>query len=133
MAISSLAGDGDNRQRFSAGRSALALADKQQVSVFHGRNRPVLARQLHQKTRIALVGLVQMVQRLFRQVCAQRHFQIVAGGNLFHHLTHRSLMPGFFTPGVQGFPKISATGAYSQSVRRAGMFDFIHGKRPFRE
>lgn len=71
MAISGLTGDSDYWQQLSAGSSALPLTDEQQMPVFHRGNSPKLPRQLHQETRVALVGLVQVIQWLIGQVLAQ--------------------------------------------------------------
>lgn len=100
MTVSGLAGDSDYRQWLSAGSSALPLADKQQMLVFYRGSGPKLPRQLYQETRVAFVSLVQVIQRLVDQVFAQSHCQVVAGGNLFHHVAHRRLVPRLFPPGV---------------------------------
>lgn len=93
MTVTGFARDGDNRQLLAACRSSLSLPDKQQVPVFNGSNRPILSRQFHQKTCIAFVGLVHMIQRLIRQVFTQRHFEVMPGGDFLYHLPHRCLMP----------------------------------------
>lgn len=86
MTVTGFTLNSDNRQRLTARRSSLPLADKQQVSILNGSNRPILSRQFHQKTCITFIGLVHMIQRLIRQVFTQRHFEVMPGGDVLDHI-----------------------------------------------
>ncbi len=75
--IACLVSDGDNWQQLAARNSALPLADKQQVPVFHGGNRTIPSSE----TSIAFVGLLQVIERFVSLVFAQRQ-------SVFHENLH---------------------------------------------
>lgn len=93
MTVTGFTFNGDNRQRLTARCSSLPLPDKQQVSILNGSNRPILARQLHQETGIAFIGLVHVIQHLVRQVFTQRHFEVMPCCDFLYHIANGCLVP----------------------------------------
>ena len=93
MAVTGFTFNRDYRQGFAARRSSLSLSDKQQVSIFNGSNRPKLPRKPHQKTGIAFISLIHMVQHSVRHTFVQRWLEVLSGRYFLHNFPHRCLVP----------------------------------------